>query len=174
MNQIILDDDKDNEIGYEEKEKCHHPKPILHRALSVFIFNEAEEMLITRRSAAKKTWPLYWSNACCSHPGKGEECGLAAERRVREELGIDCTPVFLFKLQYSAQYNDSWGEHELDWVFVGKHNGIIKPDNDEINEWKFIGIEELKADVKRNPDKYTPWFRMTLQRVLDNFKKPKL
>ncbi|MBI2076038.1 MAG: isopentenyl-diphosphate Delta-isomerase [Candidatus Aenigmarchaeota archaeon] len=173
MEQIILVDSEDNEIGYEEKGRCHHPKPVLHRALSVFIFNDENEMLITRRSSGKKTWPLYWSNACCSHPRKGEECGAAAKRRVKEELGIDCSPAFLFKFEYSAQYNDSWGEHELDWVFAGKHNGIIKPDKDEIKEWKFIGIEELKADVKKNPEKYTPWFRMSLERVLGHVKRNK-
>ncbi len=166
MEQIILVDSGDREIGYEEKEKCHsHPK--LHRAFSVFLFNDAGEMLVTQRSSAKKTWPLFWSNACCSHPRKGESCEAAAKRRVKEELGIDCAPEFLFKFEYSAQYDDTWGEHELDWVFSGKHDGPVNPDETEINDWKFVDVQELREDVRKNPDRYTPWFKLALERVLE-------
>ncbi len=166
METLILVDSSDKEIGYEEKEKCHSP-PKLHRAFSVFILNSSNEMLITQRSSAKKTWPLFWSNACCSHPGKGESCEAAAKRRVKEELGIECEPRFLFKFEYSAKYDNKWGEHELDWVFIGKHNGPIKPDKNEISGWKFVGVQELKEDVKKSPGKYTPWFTMALEKVLD-------
>lgn len=171
MDEMILVDSKDKVLGYWEKFACHRNPAKLHRAISVVIFNDKGEMLITKRSRVKKTWPGFWSNACCSHPlhigEKNETHGHAAKRRVREELGIEIEPDFLFKLQYEAKYNKEWGENELDWFFIAKHNGAINPDKDEVEEWKYIGAEELKKDVKKNPGKYTPWFKIALPKVLE-------
>ena len=167
MEQVILVDSKDNVLGYEEKFKCHHNPVKLHRAISVVIFNDRNEMLITKRSSLKKTWPGFWTNACCSHPRRNETHEEAAKRRVREELGIEIEPKFLFKLEYSAKYDETWGENELDWFFMAKHNGAIKPDKNEVEEWKYIGKEELKKDIKENSNKYTPWFKIALPKVLE-------
>jgi len=169
--QLILVDHDDMEIGTETKEKCHYKQPILHRALSVFIFNDSGQMLVTKRSSKKKTWPGFWSNSCCSHPRKGEETEKAAQRRIREELGIDVPLTYLFKFEYSAQFNEDWGENELDWVFIGKHNGPFRHNRDEIDEWQFVDVEELKRDVKKHPNRYTPWFKLCFERVLENLKK---
>lgn len=168
MDQLILVDSKDNVLGYAEKEKCHHGKPILHRAFSIFLFNNKGEMLITKRSSLKKTWPGFWSNAVCSHPRKDEETHAAAVRRLEEELGITSSLAYLFKFEYSADYDGEWGEHELDWVFAGKISEEPKADRDEIEDWKFISVEQLRQDVKNRPEKYTPWFKICLERVLES------
>jgi len=167
---LIIVDDKDNEIGNDSKTNCHYREPKLHRALSVFVFNAAGDMLITQRSAAKKTWPLHWSNACCSHPRKGEVTDAAAARRTKEELGISCSLKFLFKFQYAARYSNEWGEKELDWVYAGRHDGPIKPDPGEITAWKFVSARDLKNDMKKNPGNYTPWFKLCAEKVIERMR----
>ncbi len=165
MEKIILVDRKDKEIGYEEKYACHRGKGMLHRAFSVFIFS-GKKMLITQRSSKKKTWPLFWSNACCSHPRKGEDCMAAAKRRLMEELGFSCELEFLFKFQYQADYDATWGENELDWIFAGEYSGTVKPDKNEVGDYKFVDVKELENDIRENPGRYTPWFKMALGKVL--------
>ncbi len=171
MEQVILVDSNDKVLGYEEKFKCHHNPVKLHRAISVVIFNDKKEMLITKRSRVKKTWPGFWTNACCSHPlhigEKNETHEHAAKRRVSEELGISIEPKFLFKFQYDAQYDREWGETELGWVFAARHNGALKPNKEEVEGWKYINTEKLKKDIKKNPEKYTPWFKIGLPKVLE-------
>jgi isopentenyl-diphosphate delta-isomerase len=164
MDELILVDSFDNEIGHDSKLGCHFKQPKLHRALSVFLLNDADEMLITRRSSYKKTWPLYWSNACCGHPGPGEDCAAAAVKRLHAELGIQAAVRFLFKFEYRAQYSEEWGEHELDWVFLGRHNGPFFPDPLEVSDWRFIGIPQLRAEIHHNPQQFTPWFCLCLDR----------
>ncbi|MCX6815908.1 MAG: isopentenyl-diphosphate Delta-isomerase [Candidatus Aenigmarchaeota archaeon] len=171
MEQVVLVDKKDKEIGYEEKYAVHRHPTRLHRAFSVFIFNAKNEMLITKRSSLKKTWPSFWSNTCCSHPRRGEEVKDAAQRRLKEELGIFVPLNYLFKFEYSADYDKEWGENEMDHVFAGKFSGKPKPDKGEIDEWKFVNVKDLLSDIKKNPNKYTPWFKMCINRVLENMKK---
>lgn len=168
MEQLILVDEADNELGYAEKYETHKKPVKLHRAFSVFIFNDEGQLLITKRSSSKKTWPGFWSNACCSHPRPNEPVELAAKRRLEEELGFSCDLEFLFKFIYNADYDHDWGEHELDHIFTGHHNGEIKPDEEEVDEWKFAGTDTLKKDVLNHPEKYTPWFRIALPRVLEH------
>lgn len=167
---IILVDSTDKEIGYETKEKCHRTKPLLHRAFSVFLFNSRSEMLITKRAAGKATWPLFWTNACCSHPRKGEPIESAAHRRIKEELGIDCPLRFSFKFQYEAQYDKDWGESEVDSVFIGNYDGALRCDKSEVSDWKFMPVGALKKDVTKNADAYTPWFKLCFERVLKEVK----
>jgi isopentenyl-diphosphate delta-isomerase len=165
-DQLILVDSADNETGYETVTECHYGKPRLHRAFSVFVFNDAGEMLITQRSSKKHTWPLFWSNACCSHPRKGQDSEAAASARLITELGIRASVNLLFKFEYRAQYDNYWGEHELDWVFLSHSNGPVSVNPDEINDWQFIEIGDLKRQVRSNPAKFTPWFLLCLDRVL--------
>lgn len=170
MEEIILVNSNDKELGHAEKYSCHKHPTKLHRAFSVFIFNEKKQMLITQRSSEKKTWPGFWSNACCSHPNKNEKIEDAAMRRVKQELGITVPLQYLFKFEYSASYDNEWGENELDHVFYGNHNGPIKPHKEEIKDWKFVDVKELKKDMKNNPKKYTPWFMMCIDKVIENVK----
>jgi len=165
-DQIILVDSADNEIGHETVTGCHSGNLKLHRAFSVFVFNDAGEMLITQRSSKKHTWPLFWSNACCSHPRKGQDSAAAASARLAAELGISASVDLLFKFEYRAQYDSNWGEYELDWVFLSHCNSPGNVDAEEIKDWEFIRIDELQRQVGSNPGKFTPWFRLCLDRVL--------
>lgn len=165
MEMLILVDRNDKEIGHEEKEKCHYGRPKLHRAFSVVIFNSDGKMLIHKRSRLKKTWPGFWTNACCSHPRKGEKVLEAAKRRLKEELGFSCKLKFLFRFEYDAVYDDKWGEHEMDHVFEGHYDGPIKPDKSEIEDMKFVDIRYLKKDMKKQPGKYTPWFMIAFNKM---------
>jgi len=166
MDMLILVDAEDNIAGYDEKENCHLIPTKLHRAFSIFIVNSKGEMLIHRRSGLKNTWPGFWTNACCSHPRKGESLENATQRRLMEEMGFVCSLKYLFKFQYQSDYDKKYGEDEVDNVFIGFYDGALKPDKDEIEEFKFIGIDALLEDVKNNPANYTPWFMKALPEVV--------
>jgi isopentenyl-diphosphate delta-isomerase len=168
---LILVDENDNEIGYEEKVACHLGEGKLHRAFSIFIFNDKNEMLIQKRSDEKMLWPGYWANSCCSHPRKGESLEGATHRRLKEELGFDCELKEIFSFNYHAKFKNIGSEKEIDHVFIGRYNGPVKPNPKEVKDWKWIGIEELKNDIKENSEKYAPWFKIALERVLEFIKK---
>ena len=108
----------------------------------------------------------FWSNACCSHPRKGQDSEAAASARLITELGIRASVKLLFKFEYRAQYDNNWGEHELDWVFLSHCDGPGIVNSDEIYDWQFIEIDDLKRQVHSNPGKFTPWFQLCLDRVL--------
>ena len=168
MPKIILVDENDNQIGLEEKLKCHLGKGILHRAFSVFVFNDKKELLLQERSAEKMLWPLYWTNTCCSHSIENEEYEEAGQRRLKEEMGFNCTLEFIGKFQYQASYKNIGSENELCSVLVGKYNGEIFADPKEVADYRWINFEELKKDVSENPEKYTPWFKMELERFFED------
>lgn len=169
--RMILVDEEDHAVGEAEKAACHrHPVP-LHRAFSVFLFDAAGRMLITRRSEHKATWPGAWSNACCSHPRPGEETADAAARRVREELGVEATLHPVFRFAYEARYDDVHGEHELDHVFVGRLASDLRPDPEEIADWRLLEPTELLEALAEHPDDYSPWFRLSAGRVLAEVRK---
>lgn len=166
MDELQLVDPDDHDIGFAEKELCHHIPTTLHRAFSIFIFNKQGQILIHKRADGKKTWPRFWSNACCSHPRKGESLEEATTRRLHEELGFTCPLIHAFTFAYKADYDDHYGENEIDHVFIGIHDGAVKPDEEEIADWKFVPISELLHDIKANPEQYTPWFKVALPGVL--------
>lgn len=163
--KLIVVDEADNIVGYKSKAECHVGNGILHRAFSIFIFNERNQLLIQQRSDSKQLWPLFWSNSCCSHPRKGESIEEAAERRLNEELGFETPLKFLYKFQYTARYGDIGSENEMCSVLIGKSNNTISPNPHEIAEWKFVDIDELDDDMKQNPERYTPWFKMEWERI---------
>lgn len=164
---IVLVDKKDNIVGFGEKYKTHKIPVNLHRAISIVIFSkDKSQMLVTKRADAKPTWGGVWSNAVCTHPYPNETYQTAAERRLFEELGITTSLKEEFNFIYKADAKDGiWGECELDHVFTGIYEGEIKPDSNEISEYRWIGIEELRGDMEKNPNKYTPWFKMILNKL---------
>ncbi len=170
-NKLIIVDQVDQIIGYKSKEDCHKGEGILHRAFSIFIFNDQKELLIQRRSSVKPLWPLYWSNSVCSHPCKGEDCEAAAHRRLTEELGISTTLNFLYKFQYQARYDETGSENELCSVFIGKANGVVRNDISEIADWKYINPDDLDREINSNSENFTPWFRMEWARIRKDFKE---
>jgi isopentenyl-diphosphate delta-isomerase len=164
MDKVIIVDDNDNQVGLEDKLKCHLDKGILHRAFSVFVFNNKGELLLQQRSSKKLLWPLYWSNTCCSHPREGEDCESAGQRRLKEEMGFTCPLKLIGKFKYQANYKDVGSENELCSVLIGKHNNDVNINKEEVANFKWIGLQILKKDISKNPDQYTPWFKMELEK----------
>lgn len=166
MIQVVLVDKKDKIIGYKEKFEAHKNPVPLHRAISVVIYSkDKKRILLHKRAKLKATWPFFWTNPCCTHPMKGEGCKAAAERRLKEEMGFSTPLKQVFKFIYKAKYDETWGEHELDAVFVGTYSGKIKPNLKEVADFKWMEIDKLAVDVKKNPDKYTPWFKKILEKL---------
>ncbi len=171
MEHVVLVDNNDNEIGLVEKTIAHVHPIQRHRAFSIFILNDKDQLLIQKRGHLKHTWPGFWSNSCCSHPGPKEKTLLAAKRRLEEELGFTCDLEFLFKFEYAANYNQDWGEHELDHVFVGYYNGLVRPNPMEVDDVRFIDLDKLRLDMNKNHDRFTPWFKLCFQRFLNQIEK---
>lgn len=166
---LILVDEQDNVVGYRDKKSCHIGDGVLHRAFSIFIFNEHGQLLVQQRSREKMLWPLFWSNSCCSHPRKGESMDVATRRRLREELGFSVPLRFLYKFTYHARYEDKGSERELCYVYIGYHDGMVIANPSEIAEWKFVDVKELDRDMQQNPQRYTPWFRMEWERIRNEY-----
>ena len=165
---VILVDRMGREIGIEEKLKAHREGK-LHRAFSIFIFNTLGDLLLQKRSETKYHSGGLWTNTCCSHPRLGESHYCAARRRLYEEMGFDCELTGLFSFIYHTELENDLFEHELDRVFVGRYDGQPVPNPDEVDDWKWMDIEQLKGDVEENPEYYTYWFKLILNRVLKQY-----
>ena len=166
---LILVDAADREVGYMSKARCHEGQGVLHRAFSLLIFNDRGELLLQRRSAAKRLWPHYWSNSCCSHPRRSETMEEAIHRRLYEELGLQCPLHFLFKFEYQAQYDAVGAEHELCSVFIGRSSGPVSADRDEISDWRWVSTERL-AEEMEGGDRFTPWFTLEWERIWRDYR----
>jgi isopentenyl-diphosphate Delta-isomerase len=164
---LILVDAHDRELGTLEKAACHDGKGVLHRAFSLFVFDRDGRLLVQQRSAAKRLWPLYWSNSCCSHPRAGETMEEATARRLEDELNIRARLEFVYKFTYQASYGRLGGEHELCWVYLGRTDEPVAANRNEIAATRFVTGEQLFRALADEPERYTPWFRLeweTLER----------
>ena len=167
MEKVILVDNNNREIGIEEKIKVHIEGK-LHRAFSIFIFNSKNELLLQRRAKTKYHCGGLWTNTCCSHPRPGEKIIDAAKRRLKEEMGIITEDIWnVSSFIYKAILGNGLTEHEYDYVLVGNYNESPKINLKEVDNWKWVTLEELKKDIKENTDHYTPWFRIILEKYLD-------
>ena len=163
---LILVDADDRGLGFLSKTLCHEGRGILHRAFSLLIFNESGELLIQQRAASKRLWPMYWSNSCCSHPRGDESMEIATERRLYEELGIECPLHFLFKFQYQAQFDANGAENELCSVFVGRSREPIRANPQEILNWRWIAPQALQREIAEDGARtFTPWFMLEWSRI---------
>jgi isopentenyl-diphosphate Delta-isomerase len=161
MERVILVDADDVEIGTAPKLEAHR-SGVLHRAFSVFILNSAGDLLLQRRAAGKYHSPGLWSNTCCGHPRPGEDTRAAAERRLYEEMGVQCEVERLGGFTYRAQFADGLWEHEFDHVFVGVYDGEPRPDPAEVGEWRWQEMEAVREEVHRDPRAFTAWFGLAL------------
>src|SRR5437879_6630017 len=154
---VVLVDEKDHPIGYEEKMKAHSDGGKLHRAFSIFIYNSRNQMLLQLRSNAKHHFQSLWRNGCCSHPLKGEEIEKAAHRKLKQEFGFDTEMKEVFSFLYKAKDpNSGLTEHEFDHVFIGEYNGVPKRNPEEIDDGKWVNPTELQADLTKKTGHYTP------------------
>ena len=166
MDMVILVDKDDKEIGKMNKLEAHQ-KGLLHRAFSVLLFNDKGEMLLQKRASGKYHSGGLWTNTCCSHPRPGEAVPYAAKRRLMEEMGIDLQPEFVYKFLYHTPLDKNLVEHELDHVFKGIYNGTPDVNPLEVEDWKYVGIEELKLDMEENPEDYTVWFKIIMTEIFE-------
>jgi isopentenyl-diphosphate Delta-isomerase len=168
--QLILVNADDEDIGRLSKRDCHEDDGILHRAFSVFVFNNAGEVLLQKRSAGKRLWPLFWSNACCSHPRYGETLDEAVPRRLEQELGITTESQYVYKFIYQASFDSVGSEHELCSVWFGRAEAAdVKANSNEIEEWRFFSMEELDSLLVSSAGDFTPWMKIEWDRLKRDF-----
>ena len=167
MSEVILVDENDNEIGAGEKIKTHKEGK-LHRAFSIFVFNSKGELLLQRRAKSKYHSGGLWSNTCCSHPEVGESLEKTVHRRLKEEMGFDCELKEILSFTYRTKLDNGLIENEYDHVFVGNFDGEPSPDPEEVDEWKWIDVKELKKDIQENPNNYTYWLRVSIEKVISH------
>ena len=168
MVEVQLVDNQDNPNGSMEKLEAHE-KGLLHRALSVLIINTNKEILLQRRALGKYHSPGLWTNTCCSHPYPGENPTEAANRRLKEEMGMVADLEFAFKFQYKCDFDNGLIEHELDHVFIGETDDTPHLNTDEAMAFKWMSIEELETDMKNNADNYTFWFKWMIEKHRNEF-----
>lgn len=167
MEKIILVDERDKQVGTEEKIKAHKEGK-LHRAFSIFIFNSKGETLLQKRAREKYHSGGLWTNACCSHPRAREALDEAAHRRLKEEMCFDCPLKEIFSFIYKVKFGNGLTEHELDHVFTGRFQGKPKPNPEEAEDWKWVSVEWVKEDIRKNPQNYTYWFKVALKRMISS------
>lgn len=163
---VILVDTANRELGTMEKMEAHE-KAILHRAFSVFIFNDRGELMLQQRAAHKYHSPLLWTNTCCSHQRQGESNIEAGKRRLREEMGFEVDLDEKFHFVYKAEFDNGLTEHELDHVMVGYYNGEPTINPEEVASWKWINMEVLQQDMQDHPQDYTAWFKIIFDRFVE-------
>lgn len=168
LEEVILVDSNDNKIGTMEKLEAHE-KGLLHRAFSIFVFNEFGELLLQRRALHKYHSGGLWTNTCCSHQRPGESNEEAARRRLMEEMGFDTELKDKFSFVYKCDMGNGLTEHEYDHVLFGRFNGIPDPNPSEVSAWKYLSLEQIEKEMETNPLTYTEWFKICFFQVLDHF-----
>ena len=161
---VILVNQNDEQIGLMPKLEAHE-KAILHRAFSVFVLNSKNEIMLQQRASQKYHSPLLWTNTCCSHQREGESNIGAGSRRLFEEMGFNTELKELFHFIYKAPVDNGLTEHELDHVMIGYCNEDPKINPEEVEDWKWMKIEDVKIDMGNQPQLYTVWFKI----IFDEF-----
>ena len=170
MENVILVDEKDNQVGLMPKLEAHQ-KGLLHRAFSVFIFNSDYKLLLQKRASSKYHSGGLWTNTCCSHPRDGEDIIDAANRRLDEEMGIKTSLRKVFDFIYTAELDNNLIENEFDHVFYGVYDIDPIINKDEAEDFKWVDMETLKNDIENNKDQYTVWFKIAFDYFYNYLKK---
>ena len=161
--QVILVNENDEQLGLMPKMEAHE-KALLHRAFSVFTFNDKGELLLQQRAATKYHSPLLWTNTCCSHQRDGESNIEAGMRRLQEEMGFVCDLKEVFSFVYKAPFDNGLTEHEFDHVMVGTYNINPVINKEEVENFKWMTVDDVKTDMENYPENYTAWFRIIFDR----------
>jgi len=162
--QVILVNEKDEQIGLMPKLEAHE-KGLLHRAFSVFIFNSRKEVMLQQRALDKYHSPGLWTNTCCSHQRDGEASVKAGERRLQEEMGFSVPLQETTSFIYKAPFDNGLTEHEYDHILIGTYEGLPNLNPDEVADWKWMLLEDVKTDIANKPEQYTEWFKI----IFDKF-----
>lgn len=161
---VILVDENDNEVGVMEKLQAHQ-EGLLHRAFSILIFNDKDELLLQQRAISKYHSAGLWTNTCCSHPRPNETVKDAANRRLFEEMGMSCDLQIKTNFIYKTPFDNGLTEHELDYVLIGYSNQNPTINKEEVEDYKWSSISEIKNDIANNPNQYTSWFKIAFQKL---------
>lgn len=157
--QVVLVNEKDEMTGVAGKMEAHQ-KGLLHRAFSVFVFKSTGEMLLQRRAIGKYHSGGLWTNACCSHPAPGEKPGETAEKRLKEEMGFTIPVSKCFDFVYKADFENGLTEYEFDHVYVGEYDGPINYNKEEVMDFCFKNMDDIRRSLKTQSQAYTVWFRL--------------
>lgn len=164
--QVILVNEKDEQIGLMPKQEAHE-RAILHRAFSVFVFNDKNELMLQQRALDKYHSPGLWTNTCCSHQRNGESNIDAGVRRLKEEMGFVTQLSETTSFIYRAPFDNGLTEYEYDHILVGKFNNEPIINIEEVASWKWMLLSDVKNDIAANPNNYTAWFKI----IFDKFYK---
>ena len=167
--QVILVDEQDNPIGLMPKLEAHQ-KAVLHRAFSVFIFNDKGELMLQQRAKHKYHSPGLWTNTCCSHQREGESNVQAGKRRLQEEMGFTTELREVTSFIYKAPFDNGLTEHEFDHVLLGYYEDDPEINPDEVASWKWMPLEEVKNNIDNHPDIYTVWFVIIFTKFYNDLK----
>ena len=168
--KVILVDKNDNQVGLMPKLEAHE-KGFLHRAFSVFIFNNKYQLLLQKRASSKYHSGGLWTNTCCSHPREDEDTLDAANRRLDEEMGIKTSLRKVYDFIYEAKLDNNLIEHEFDHVFYGLYDEDPIINKDEVDDFKWIDMETLNDSIINNGDNYTVWFKIAFEYFYNYLKK---
>jgi isopentenyl-diphosphate delta-isomerase len=157
--ELILVDNEDREIGYASKADAHDGGGILHRAFSLFLFDDEGRLLLQQRAPEKRLWGGYWSNSCCSHPRRDESLEVATRRRLRDELNFETDLEHVYWFCYEASFGEAGSENELCHVYLGRATADVQPNDSEIAAVRYVAPAELDREMDAQPGRFTPWFR---------------
>lgn len=160
---VILVNPNDEKVGLMEKIEAHQ-KALLHRAFSVFIFNDANELMLQQRALSKYHSPGLWTNTCCSHQRDGESNLEAGHRRLQEEMGFVTPLKETISFIYKAPFDNGMTEHELDHILIGHFNDEPQINKKEVASWKWMPLETIKSDILNAPELYTEWFKIIFEK----------
>ncbi|HAX15999.1 MAG: isopentenyl-diphosphate Delta-isomerase [Bacteroidota bacterium] len=167
---VILVDENDRQVGLMPKMEAHE-KALLHRAFSVFVFNDQNQLMIQRRAAHKYHSPGLWTNTCCSHQREGETNIEAGKRRLMEEMGFTTSLTENISFIYKAPFDNGLTEHEYDYILLGDYNDEPNINPDEVSEWKWMSLEDIEKDMKVHPEQYTEWFKIIFDKFYNQIER---
>lgn len=165
--KVILVNEKDEPIGLMPKMEAHE-KALLHRAFSVFVFNDKNELMLQQRALDKYHSPGLWTNTCCSHQREGESNVNAGKRRLQEEMGFTTDLEETTSFIYKAPFDNGLTEHEYDHILIGYYNESPKINPEEAASWKWVALDDVKQDIQVNPDLYTAWFKIIFEKFYEH------
>jgi isopentenyl-diphosphate delta-isomerase len=163
-SKVILVNEQDKPLGSMEKMEAHKAG-LLHRAFSIFVFNSNGELLLQQRAQSKYHSGGLWTNTCCSHPQPGEDTNEAAKKRLQEEMGFTTELIKVFDFTYKAAMENGLIEHEFDHVFAGNYDGPVPFNSEEVMDWSFMSIDELRSQLASHPQKFTSWFLLAFPKL---------
>jgi isopentenyl-diphosphate delta-isomerase len=167
QEQVILVNERDEQLGLMEKLEAHR-KGVLHRAVSVFVFNKKGELLLQKRTSTKYHGAGLWTNTCCTHPRDGETNLECANRRLKEEMGFETPLEEKFSFVYKGEVENGLIEYEFDHVFFGVHDGEVKLNAEEVEDCTFVSLGNVSKDADQHPERFSIWFRIIIKKFTEH------